>query len=138
MRITAVMALMVGCAGGPQHGSFLSGQQDLQRALALDAACKIAGDYGDDGAAVVLMHPASDPFGQALSSQLRKHGFRVQRADVAQPGALRVSYVADSVKGTELLRVILQINGRLLSRAYRPRGGGVEPAGPWTATGGQS
>ena len=137
MRLTALVVAVLGCGGAVQYGSFLSGRPALQQALALDAADKVRSEYdGGEGAAVMLMHPAADPFGRALASQLREEGFRVShRADEHSHG-VALAYVADAIKGTDLLRVVVELNGRRFSRAYRPKGDGVKPAGPWTVSGG--
>lgn len=136
MRITTLVLALCGCGGAAQYGSFVQVATQTQAAIAADAARKLAADYDAAQVRVRIAQDARDPFGRSFAAQLRKAGFAVKSGEGGAIGAqLRVRYVVDKLKGTDLLRLSLFVERRTLSRAYARRSGAVYPAGPWSIGG---
>src|SRR4051812_9628035 len=106
MRLWMLFMVLVGCGGAAQYGDFVHGQPQMQSAIAADAAKKMAIEYAADSHALQIGDNAGDSFGRDLAAELRKAGYAVT-ADAGSPadGDLRVQYVLDKIKGTDLLRV---------------------------------
>src|SRR5690348_2173952 len=127
---TLVLALLLaGCGGAMPYGSFVSGREPAQAAIAADAAKKLAASFPERGQGIRFAHDARDAFGRGLAADLRKEGFAI-RATPAD-GELLMRYVVDTIKGTDMLRATIYVRGRTLSRAYAARPGGLYPVGPW-------
>ena len=128
---TLVLALLLsGCGGAAPYGSFVTGREPAQAAIAADAAKKLAASFPGTGQGIRFSHDATDAFGRGLAAELRKEGFAIRRAPA--DGELLVRYVVDAIKGTDMLRATIYVRGRTLSRAYAARPGGVFPVGPWS------
>ena len=128
---TLMFALMLaGCGGAAPYGSFVSGREPAQAAIAADAAKKLAASFGGAGQAIRFAHDATDAFGRGLATELRKEGFAIRSTPA--DGELLVRYVVDAIKGTDMLRATIYVRGRTLSRAYTARSGGLYPVGPWS------
>lgn len=131
MRETLVLALMLaGCGGAAAYGSFVTGREPAEAAIAADAAKKVAASFPATGQAVRFAHDATDAFGRGLAAELRKEGFAIRRTPT--DGELLLRYVVDAIKGTDLLRATIYVRSRTLSRAYAARPGGLYPVGPWS------
>lgn len=134
MRVAMIVVALAACSGTAQYGSFVAGQEQVQGALASDAAKKLSVEYTPDSQAIRLVQDAQDPFGRALATELRKAGYSVKdRSAPRSADELHVRYVVDRLKGTRLLRVTVHVQRRRLSRAYGQRADGVYPAGPWSS-----
>jgi hypothetical protein len=129
-RTLLLALLLAGCGGAAQYGSFVSGREPAQAAIATDAAKKLAASLPGEGQAVRFAHDATDAFGRGLAAELRKEGFAVR--STPSGGELLVRYVVDAIKGTDMLRATIYVRGRVLSRAYATRSGGLYPVGPWS------
>jgi hypothetical protein len=128
---TLVLALLLaGCGGGVPYGSFVTGRDRAQAAIAEDAAKKLAASFRATGQAIRFAHDADDAFGRDLAAELRKEGFAIRSKPA--DGELLVRYVVDVVKGTDFLRATIYVRGRTFARAYAQRAGGLYPVGPWS------
>jgi hypothetical protein len=135
MRHTRLLLAFIfaGCAGAVPYGSFVTGREPAQAAIAADAAKELAASLRSTGEPIRFAHDASDAFGRSLAAALRTQGFAI-RVTPAH-GELLVRYVVDAVKGTDLLRATIYVQGRTLSRAYAQRASGLYPVGPWSVGG---
>lgn len=122
--------LLAGCGGAGPYGSFVTGRESVQTAIAADAAKELAASFPEEGQGVRFAHDAQDAFGRALAAELRKEGFAIRSAP--SHGELLVRYVVDVIKGTDLLRATIYVRDRTLSRAYAARRGELYPVGPWS------
>jgi hypothetical protein len=134
MRIVSTFMLaLLGCASAAQYGSFVQDKPQAQAAIGTDAAAKLAIDYPPESHTIRIAQEAQDAFGRGFASALRERGYAVQTSSAAtSAGELPVRYTVDKIKSTELLRLTLYVQRRLLSRAYAQRSDGVYPAGPWS------
>lgn len=129
-----VLALVVaGCGGSVPYGSFVSGREPAQAAIALDAAKELAASLSPTGRSIRFAHDASDAFGRCLAAELRREGYAVRSTPAKRE--MLVSYVVDAIKGTDLLRATIYAQGRTFSRAYAERSTGLLPVGPWSVGG---
>jgi len=138
--LALLFAAITSCSSGPPlYGNFLErGSLQAQSFFALDSAAQLRRAYAPASMPLVLQD-ASDPFGQALVTRLRRMGFAVvEDGAPAPPNAITVRYVVDTIEA-DLYRVSLVIwrarDSAFLSRmnrAYSKQAGVVGPAGPWT------
>ena len=132
--ITLLLAFaLAGCSGAMPYGSFVTGREQAQTAIAADAAKELATSFAPADQPLRFAHDTGDAFGRGLVAALRKQGFAVRSTPAR--GEFLVRYVVDALKGTELLRATIYVQGRTFSRAYAPRPGGLYPVGPWSVGG---
>lgn len=129
----ACLMAVLGCGAAAQHGSFVKGQEGAQAGMGGDAATLLAERYSPDRDGFALQHESKDAFGRALLTDLRNQGFRVSEKQVSDAGYMPMSYIADGVQGTKLLRVEVQVGDVVFSRVYTPTAAGLNPSGPWTS-----
>jgi hypothetical protein len=132
--ITLLLAfVLAGCGSSVPYGSFVTGREPGQAAIAADAAKELATLFPPTGQPIRFAHDDDDPFGRGLADALRTEGFAVRSRPA--DGELLVRYVVDVIKGTDLLRATLYVRTRTVSRAYVQRESGLYPVGPWSVGG---
>lgn len=124
---------LAGCGGAAPYGSFVTGREPAQAAIAVDAAKEVAASLPSTDQPIRFGLDARDVFGRAFATALRAQGFALRSTPTADD--LVVRYVVDAVKGTDLLRATIYVQGRTLSRAYAQRAHGLYPVGPWSVGG---
>lgn len=135
--ITFSFVLLSGCATQPM-GNYLDAAAG-QPEMAYSVTEKLSGLYPPAKTTFYVSQKVVDPFGLNLLEDLRKRGFGVyantakkNNTTDAPATALPLSYVVDKVSGTSALyRVVLNISGVKLIRAYGVQNGKVYPAGTW-------
>lgn len=133
----AVLGLLLGCGASVPYGSFITGSEAAQARMAVDAAGKLRETFPPEQHSLQFTHPADDPFGQALASELRGSGYSVQENYRDEAGGHRhLQYVVDELEGTNMLRVQLLVDARRFSRAYLRESDGLRPMGAWSSAGG--
>lgn len=128
--LALVLAAIAGCGGAAPFGSFVTGRERVQAAMAADAAKKLASVFTATKKGVRFAHEAGDAFGRNLAGELRKQGFAIRSS--ASGEELLVRYVVDELKGTDLMRATIYVRARTFSRAYAQRAGALYPIGPWS------
>lgn len=127
-----IAVLLGGCGGAAQvAGYFLEPEFEAgARELGRDAARRLTNSYGPD-CSWHLQHPAGDAFGEALTRTLRSGGDRVLEPDASDATALPLAYTVDPLKGTQMVRVLVDVAAMQMTRVYSFRSGRPSPAGPW-------
>lgn len=134
--LVAVALLLAGCAGpSGHHGSYAAvvAPSDAQ-AMATDSLAELVKLYPPAISRIVLDSAAhNDSFGSALADGLRRRGYAVIEATGkrrADPSALPLRYVVDE-PSPGFYRVMLNVAGQALTRAYSAGEAGVSPAAGW-------
>jgi hypothetical protein len=122
--------VLAACGGAAPYGSFVTGHEPIQVAIAADAAKKLAAAFPAEGQAIRIGHDARDAFGRGFATALRAEGFAIRATP--SDGELVVRYVLDEIHGTELLRVTIYVRGQTLARAYEKRASALVPLGLWS------
>jgi hypothetical protein len=131
---TLILAfILASCGGAAPYGSFITGRQPAQAAIAADAAKEVAASLPSTEQPIRFGHDARDAFGRAFAAALRAQGFALRSTPTADEIVVR--YVVDLIKGTDLLRATIYLQRRTLSRAYAQRAHGLYPVGPWSVGG---
>lgn len=126
-------ASVCACSSAPQFGTFLKRPDETFEALASDSSAKLAADYSIAGHSFALSYEPEDAFGAALDNSLRKQGFELHSGG-GDSNTIALTFAVDELKDTSLMRVILYLGKRRLSRPYAQRGAALQPVGPWSAT----
>ena len=148
--ITLLLSLSVaGCVGQPSYGNFTDRKSHIdQQKIAEDAVDQLVTLYPPAHTRLQIKQPTPDVFGQALTRQLRQHGYALiefnRRADKSRRQqsdnqALQnnnshiepLHYVFDRFVDTELYRVTLFLGSQSLTRAYSKEKGKTVAAGHW-------
>lgn len=133
--------LLAGCAAQPPApSSALLPDAKHSGWLAEQAADQLARLYPPATTRFALQPQSGDPFGPALESALRAHGYALAtQAAAAAPGrpqdgaeSLPLAYVLDQPLDAATYRLTLDVNRARLSRLYQLHGDGMAPAGAWT------
>nr|WP_281719592.1 conjugal transfer protein TrbH [Nitrosomonas nitrosa] len=156
----ALLLLLGGCAMTQPYGSFIQNPSPAfshySQVMADDVTDQIGRLYPAASTQFALQHPASDPFGQALTDNLRMQGYAVQETvkqdnpllavvlskpidktdehaqqitqAEAMPG-LALRYIID--RSDNLYHVSILIEDVKLTRAFVENSGQIEPAGSW-------
>ncbi|MDR4513619.1 conjugal transfer protein TrbH [Nitrosomonas sp.] len=142
------------------YGSFIQNPSpefnQYSKVMADDVADQIGRLYPAASTQFDMLHPASDPFGQALIDSLRMHGYAVQETikpdnpllAVALPdlvnetdvqsqqivqaetkSGLALRYIID--QSDDLYHVSILIEDQRLTRAFVDQSGQIKPAGLW-------
>lgn len=155
MRTALVFVfLMSGCAtqqsGSPSYGNFVSRASTAShQKMASDAVRQLDALYAPAMTRFDVSQPTADPFGAALVQTLRQHGYALAQTtalqttppagpDSVKPTSTAVErngvtlrYVLDELPGTNLIRLTLQIEDQMLTRAYQVADDGASPASQW-------
>ena len=157
---TVILLLLGGCAMTQPYGSFIQNPSpafsQYSKVMADDVTDQIARLYPAASTQFDMLHPASDPFGQALIDSLRMHGYAVQETikpdnpllAVALPdlidetdvqsqqivqaetkSGLALRYIID--QSDDLYHVSILIEDQRLTRAFVAQSGQIKPAGLW-------
>lgn len=152
--ILALVFVLGGCATQP-YGSFIQNPSpQYSKAMADDVTAQLMRLYSAANTQFNLRHAANDPFGKALTENLRLEGFAVQEAanplfaakilaadnnpgiggiqqvdGVGQQTELELGYIID--QSDNLYHVSILINDQRLTRAFVAQSDSVHPAGHW-------
>ena len=156
-RLTLVLwigVMLAGCVTAGPYGYAINGNipPSMAERLAQDTVAKMEAVYPPALTRLTLMHPATDPFGIALTETLRRKGYGVRetRGDtatipstrdeqqaqrehpaVSHDEGLPFRYVVDGPFEQQLYRVTVFIGHQSLSRAYRMDEQAMAHAGAW-------
>lgn len=141
---------LLGCSTTParqDYGNFLQqAATEQSRAMANDAAKKLAALYPPATTRFNLRQTTPDDFGASLIAALRARGFAMAElktgsvATTAQPKTssepapssdLALAYLVDQPLDNGTYRVSLHVDKQTLSRLYLEKGGAAAPAGQW-------
>lgn len=153
MRKLTILALiassLAGCASGPApavYGNFVQGAAPANdKAMADDAAKKLAALYPPARTRFNLRQATPDTFGVSLVAALRTKGYALAEYVPAPPagaptgaapatgqaGDATLAYVVDQPLDAGLYRVTVLVNNQTLSRLYQAKDGAIAPAGYW-------
>ena len=152
--ILALVFVLGGCATQP-YGSFIQNPSpQYSKVMADDVTAQLMRLYSAANTQFNLRHAANDPFGKALTENLRLEGFAVQEAanplfaakilaadnnpgiDVNQQEdgtdlqkGLALGYVID--QSDDLYHVNIMIDDQRLARAFIAQADTIAPAGHW-------
>ncbi len=156
-RFTLVLwigVMLAGCVTAGPYGYAINGTipPSMAERLAQDTVAKMEVVYPPALTRLTLMHPATDPFGSALTETLRRKGYGVRetRGDTAAIPSTRdeqqaqrehpavshdedlpFRYVVDGPFEQRFYRVTVFIGHQSLSRAYRMDEQAMAHAGAW-------
>lgn len=156
-RLTLVLwigLVLAGCVNAGSYGYAIKGNVPpyMSERLAQDTVAKMEAVYPPALTRLTLMHPATDPFGAALTDALRRKGYGVretrvdtaaipstrdeQQAHIEHPAMSRdegvpFRYVVDGPFERRLYRVTVFIGHQSLSRAYHMDEQAMVHAGAW-------
>ena len=140
-----VLSLLNGCATQP-YGNFIQNPSTTySKVMADDVTAQIVRLYPAANTQFNLRHVVNDPFGRALTENLRLEGFAVQEAtqqsiqqqifaapnqpDTDPSRGHALSYIID--QSGDLYHVKLMIDDMRLSRAFAVQADSIHPAGLW-------
>ena len=140
-----VLSLLNGCATQP-YGNFIQNPSTTySKVMADDVTAQIVRLYPAANTQFNLRHVVNDPFGRALTENLRLEGFAVQEAtqqsiqqqifaapnqpDTDPSRGHALSYIID--QSGDLYHVKLMIDDMRLSRAFALQTDNIHPAGLW-------
>lgn len=146
--------MLTGCVSPGPYGYAITGNIPpyMHERLAQDTVAKMEAVYPPALTRLTLMHPATDPFGAALTDALRRKGYGVRetRGDtaaipstrdeqqvhlehpaVSHDEGLPFRYVVDGPFEPRLYRVTVFIGNQSLSRVYRMDEQAMAHAGAW-------
>ncbi len=156
-RLTLVLwigLVLAGCVNAGPYGYAVTGNisPSMLERLAQDTVAKMEAVYPPALTRLTLMHPATDPFGIALTETLRRKGYgvretrgdtaaipstreeqlaRIEHPIVTHDEGLPFRYVVDGPFEQRLYRVTVFIGNQSLSRAYRMDEQAMAQAGAW-------
>lgn len=156
-RFTLVLwigVMLAGCVTAGPYGYAINGKIPpyMSERLAHDTVAKMETVYPPALTRLRLMHPATDPFGIALTETLRRKGYgvretrvhtaaipstreeqqaRIEHPAVSQDEGLPFRYVVDGPFEQRLYRVTVFIGNQSLSRAYLMDEQAMAHAGAW-------
>lgn len=145
-----VALTVAGCATAPgpnAYGNFVAGAVTAdEKAMADDAARKLATLYPPARTRFKLRQATPDVFGALLVASLRTRGYAmaefsaglpaevphgVATAAPLDPADLSLAYVVDQPLDAGLYRVTLLVDAQSLSRLYQASKGSIAPACDW-------
>ena len=156
-RFTLVLwleVLLAGCVNAGPYGYAITGNIPpyMSERLAQDTVAKMEAVYPPALTRLTLMHPATDPFGAALTDALRRKGYgvretrgdtppipstrdeqqvRIEHPAVSHDEGMPFRYVVDGPFEHRLYRVTVFIGNQSLSRAYHMDEQAMAHAGAW-------
>ena len=156
-RLTLVLwlgVMLAGCVTAGPYGYAINGTIPPSTAerLAQDTVAKMETVYPPALTRLTLLHPATDPFGTALTETLRRKGYgvretrvhtaaipstreelhaRIEPPAVSHDEGVPFRYVVDGPFEHRLYRVTVFIGNQSLSRAYRMDEQAMAQAGAW-------
>jgi hypothetical protein len=156
MRKVTILVLIAlsttGCASVPApaiYGNFVQGPVPANdKAMADDAANKLAALYPPARTRFNLLQATPDAFGVSLVAALRMKGYALAEftptpaapsdaqgaaaaATTGQAGDATLAYVVDQPLDASLYRVTVLVNNQPLSRLYGAKDSAIAPAGYW-------
>lgn len=141
MRILILVLLfaMSGCAT-TQYGNYVEANSEAHNSIiASDAAYQLMQVYSPASTRFNLQHPTTDSFGSALIRSLRTGGYAIQensKSSLAESATTidnndgaTLAYIFD--QSSDVYRLSIMIDEKILTRAYMPHEEGVVPGGSW-------
>ena len=143
-----------GCVNTGSYGYAITGNLPsyMSERLAQDTVAKMETVYPPALTCLTLMHPATDPFGIALTDALRRKGYgvretqaetvaipstrdeqhtRMEHPTVSHDEGVPLRYVVDGPFEHRLYRVTVFVGNQSLSRAYLMDEQAMAHAGAW-------
>lgn len=154
MLVCWIGLVLAGCVHAGSYGYAITGNipPSMSERLAQDTVAKMEAVYPPALTRLTLMHPATDPFGAALTDALRRKGYgvretrgdtvampstrdeqqaRMEHPTVSHDEGVPFRYVVDGPFERRLYRVTVFVGDQSLSRAYRMDEQAMAHAGAW-------
>ena len=141
MRILILVLLFAlsGCAT-TQYGNYVEDNSEAHNSIiASDAAYQLMQIYSPASTRFNMQHPTTDPFGAALIRSLRTGGYAIQEISksnlagsvntIDDNDGATLAYIFD--QSSDVYRLSIMIDEKILTRAYMPHEEGVVPGGSW-------
>jgi len=130
---------LAGCAT-TQYGNYVEDNSETHNSIiASDAAYQLMQIYSPASTRFNMQHPTTDPFGAALIRSLRTGGYAIQensKSSLAgsdntteKNNGATLAYIFD--QSSDVYRLSIMIDEKILTRAYMPHEEGVVPGGSW-------
>lgn len=127
-----LIVLLSGCAT-TQYGNHVEGNSSSRNTtIASDAAFQLMQLYPPASTRFNLQHPTTDAFGAAFIENLRMGGYAIQehvKTENTPNNGTELAYILD--QSSDVFRLSLMIDKKILTRAYRPHENKIQPAGSW-------
>ncbi len=141
MRILILVLFFAlsGCAT-TQYGNYVEANSEAHNSIiASDAAYQLMQVYSPASTRFNLQHPTTDSFGAALIRSLRTGGYAIQEISksnlagsvntIDDNDGATLAYIFD--QSSDVYRLSIMIDEKILTRAYMPHEEGVVPGGSW-------
>jgi len=134
-----LIVLLAGCAT-TQYGNHVTDNSSSRNTtIASDAAFQLMQLYPPASTRFNLQHPTTDAFGAVFIENLRMGGYAVQEHIKTNltPGSTpstsdsgtELAYILD--QSSDVFRLSVMIDKKILTRAYVPHQNKIQPAGSW-------
>ena len=154
MLLLGMGLVLTGCVNAGPYGYAITGNipSSMAERLAQDTVAKMEAVYPPALTRLTLMHPATDPFGTALTEALRRKGYGlweahrdivrspstrdeqhayIEHPTVSHDEGLPFRYVVDGPFDSRFYRVTVFVGTQSLSRAYHMDAQVMAQAGAW-------
>ena len=137
--ILVLLLALAGCAT-TQYGNYVEDNSETHNSIiASDAAYQLMQIYPPASTRFNMQHPTTDPFGTALIRSLRTGGYAIQEISksnlagsvntIDDNDGATLAYIFD--QSSDVYRLSIMIDEKILTRAYMPHEEGVVPGGSW-------
>ncbi len=139
--IMVLLFLLSGCVTTTQYGNYVEDNSETHNSIiASDAAYQLMQIYPPASTKLNMLHVAEDSFGTALIKSLRTGGYAIQEhktSSLGQPentatadnNGAALAYIFD--QSSDVYRLSVMIDKKILTRAYMPFEDKIQPAGSW-------
>ena len=139
LLVLILLFVLAGCAT-TQHGNYVEHNSETHNSIIASAAAyQLMQLYPPARTRFNMQHPTADSFGAAFLRSLRTGGYAIQenqKSNLAQPDSAAknidgstLAYIFD--QSSDVYRLSIMIDEKILTRAYMPHEEGVVPGGSW-------
>jgi len=130
--------LLAGCAATQYGNHVTDNSSSRDTTIASDAAFQLMQLYPPASTRFNLQHPATDAFGAVFIENLRMGGYAVQEhiktnltpsSTPTPDDGTALAYILD--QSSDVFRLSVMIDKKILTRAYVPHENKIQPAGSW-------
>ncbi len=137
--LLVLIFLLAGCAT-TQYGNYVTDNSSSRNTtIASDAAFQLMQLYSPASTRFNLQHPTTDAFGAIFIENLRMGGYAIQEhiktnltpnsTPSTPDNGTELAYILD--QSSDVFRLSLMIDKKILTRAYRSHENNIQPAGSW-------
>ncbi|MBA3754712.1 MAG: conjugal transfer protein TrbH [Nitrosomonas sp.] len=137
LLMIVLIALLASCATSQYGNHVTDNSSSRNTTIASDAAFQLMQLYPPASTRFNLQHPTTDAFGAVFIENLRMGGYAIQehiKTNTAPSGSTpdngtALAYILD--QSSDVFRLSVMIDKKILTRAYMPHENKIQPAGSW-------